>query len=82
MAPPRLAEVRDLYLNGGAAYGHLKQELFELIRDYFAPARERRKELLAEPDAISRVLARGAEKARARAIVTLDQVRDRVGLNY
>jgi tryptophanyl-tRNA synthetase len=82
MAPGRLAEVRDLYLNGGAAYGHLKQELFELIRDYFAAARDRKKELLANPDYLREILARGADKARARAIVTLDQVRDRVGLKY
>jgi tryptophanyl-tRNA synthetase len=82
MEPHRLAEVRNLYINGGAAYGHLKQELFELIRDYFAPARDRKKELLANPDYLREILARGAEKARAKAVVTLDQVRDRVGLKY
>ncbi|HHO48926.1 MAG TPA: tryptophan--tRNA ligase [Desulfobacteraceae bacterium] len=82
MEPHRLAEVRNLYINGGAAYGHLKQELFELIRDYFAPARDRKKELLANPDYLRDILAGGAEKARGKAIVTLDQVRDRVGLKY
>ena len=82
MGPRRLAEVRDLYINGGAAYGHLKQELFELIRDHFADARDRRKELMANPDRLRGILARGADKARARAIVTLDMVRDRVGLKY
>jgi tryptophanyl-tRNA synthetase len=81
-APDRLAEIRSLYLNGGAAYGHIKQELFELIRDYFAKAREKKKELLANPDYIHQVLAAGADKARSRAIVTLDLVRDRVGLKY
>ncbi len=82
-APPeKLAEVHDLYINGGAAYGYIKQELFELIRDYFAEARARKKELLDNPDYLRQVLARGAEKARARATETMDLVRDRVGLTY
>ncbi|MDH3328433.1 MAG: tryptophan--tRNA ligase [Desulfobulbaceae bacterium] len=82
MEPERLAEIRDLYINGGAAYGYIKQELFELIRDYFADARAKKKELLANPDYVRDILGKGAEKARKKAIVTLDMVRDRVGLKY
>jgi len=79
-SPERLAEVRDLYVNGGAAYGHIKVELFELIRDRFAPARERRQQLLANEDELRAILARGADKARERARRTLELARDRVGL--
>jgi tryptophanyl-tRNA synthetase len=82
METERLAEIRDLYINGGAAYGYIKQELFELIRDYFADARAKKKELLANPDYVRDILGKGAEKARKKAIVTLDMVRDRVGLKY
>ncbi len=82
MAPERLADIRDLYLNGGAAYGHIKQELFELIRDYYGEARQKKKELLADPGSLRDILARGADKARQKAHVTLDLVRDRVGLKY
>ncbi len=78
----RLKEVHDLYVNGGAAYGYIKQELFELIRDYFGEARARKKELLENQDYLREVLAKGAEKARAKAVQTLDRVRDRVGLTY
>ena len=78
----KMKEVHDLYLNGGAAYGYLKQDLFELIRDYFADARAKKKELLANPDYLHQILAKGAEKDRARAGKTLDLVRDRVGLKY
>ncbi len=78
----KLAEVRDLYVNGGAAYGYIKQDLFELIRDYFAGAREKKKELLANQDYLRDVLHKGADKARQKAAVTLDLVRDRVGLRY
>jgi tryptophanyl-tRNA synthetase len=78
----KMREVHDLYVNGGAAYGYLKQDLFELIRDCFADARAKKKELLANPDHLREILARGADKARVKATATLDLVRDRVGLKY
>lgn len=81
-SPEKMAEVRSLYLNGGAAYGYLKQDLFELIRDYYAEARERKKELMVNQDYLRQVLRQGTDKARAKAAVTLDLVRDRAGLTY
>jgi tryptophanyl-tRNA synthetase len=82
-APPeKMREVHELYVNGGAAYGYLKQDLFELINDYFAGARKRKKELLDNPDYLRQILANGAEKARAKATVTLGLARDRMGLKY
>ena len=82
-APPeKMAEVHGLYVNGGAAYGYLKQDLFELINAYFAPARAKKKELLDNPDYLRGILAKGAERARAKAMVTLELARDRMGLKY
>jgi len=81
-SPERLSAVRDLYINGGAAYGYIKQELFELIRDYFAQARENKRKLLENQDYLRDVLKKGAAKARAKAAPTLDRVRERVGLRY
>ena len=78
----KMREVHDLYVNGGAAYGYLKQDLFELINDYFAQARTKKKELLDNPDYLRQILAKGAEKARAKATVTLELARDRMGLKY
>ncbi|XOF35350.1 MAG: tryptophan--tRNA ligase [Candidatus Electrothrix sp. YB6] len=78
----KMAEVQDLYVNGGAAYGYLKQDLFELIRDYFADARAKKKELLQNQEYLREVLRKGADKARAKATETLELVRDRVGLRY
>jgi len=78
----KLTEVHDLYVNGGAAYGYIKQDLFELIRDYYADAREKKKELLANQDYLRDVLGKGRDKARVKAAKTLDVVRDRVGLRY
>jgi tryptophanyl-tRNA synthetase len=81
-SPEKMREVHDLYVNGGAAYGYLKQDLFELINAHFAAARIKKKELLDNPDYLRQVLAKGGEKARAKAMVTLELARDRMGLKY
>lgn len=80
--PERLVEVRDLYLNGGAAYGYIKVELLDLISARFAEARKKKAEFLADPGMLRDILKKGAVKAREKAVVTLDLVRDRVGLKY
>ena len=81
-AVDRLAEVRKLYVEGGAAYGYIKQELVDLIGDYFKDAREKRAELLQDKESLKKILAQGAHKAREKAAPTLDLVRKRVGLKY
>ena len=78
----RLAEMRKLYVEGGAAYGYIKQELVDLIADYFKEAREKRAELLQDKESLKKMLAQGAQKARKKAAPTLDLVRQRVGLKY
>jgi len=80
--PERLQDIRDLYVDGGAAYGYIKLELLDLISDHFADARRKKAEYLADPAMLREILKKGADKARAKAIVTLDLVRDRVGLKY
>ncbi|MEW6220884.1 MAG: tryptophan--tRNA ligase [Thermodesulfobacteriota bacterium] len=82
-APPdRLAEVRRLYLEGGAAYGRIKLELVTILWEYFREAREERQRLGRDPGYLRAVLRAGAEKARTHAAPTLDLVRERVGLRY
>ena len=78
----RQAEVRNLYLNGGAAYGRVKLELVDLLWEFFGEARERREMLAKDPGQVKTILALGAAKARAKAAATLDLVRERVGLRY
>lgn len=81
-SPERTEEVRSLYVNGGAAYGYIKLELLDLITDYYADARARKAHFLDDPGEVRRIMKKGADKAREKAAVTLDQVRSRVGLNY
>ncbi|HBJ85626.1 MAG TPA: tryptophan--tRNA ligase, partial [Verrucomicrobiales bacterium] len=68
------------HLNGGVGYGDFKKRLLQGVTDYFAPYRARRDEILADPGYVDRVLAEGAEKARAVARKTLNRVREAVGL--
>ncbi len=74
--------LRARYRAGGLAFGEVKQELFEKIRDTFAPYAERRRELLDNPDSIREALRRGAEKARYVASKTMRKVRKKTGLVY
>jgi tryptophanyl-tRNA synthetase len=74
--------LRARYLAGGLAFGDVKQELFETVRDYFTPQAEYRRELLAHPEGIREILARGADKARYAASKTLHKVRKKTGLAY
>lgn len=67
------------YRAGGTGYGHYKQQLFETMWAYFAPMRERREALLADPAYVDGVLDSGAAKARAQAREVLDRVRTAVG---
>lgn len=80
--PERTTEIRDLYINGGAAYGYLKLELLDLLNHRFADARAKKAEFLSDPETLRQILKQGSDKAREKATVTLDLVRDRVGLKY
>ncbi|MDB4693377.1 tryptophan--tRNA ligase, partial [Akkermansiaceae bacterium] len=57
-----------------------KKRLADAYWDYFAPMRERRAELVADPAQVDAILASGAEKAQAEAAIVLDRVRKAVGL--
>jgi tryptophanyl-tRNA synthetase len=65
---------------GGYGYGHAKKELFEAIKEFFGPMRERREELEKDRDYVEKVLKEGGEKARAVAIETIKEVKKVTGL--
>lgn len=64
----------------GNGYGDLKAAVAEAVVATIEPIRERTLELLADPAELDRLLARGAEKAAAKAEVTLETVYERIGL--
>jgi tryptophanyl-tRNA synthetase len=63
-----------------ARYGDFKQAVAEAVIDYLAPVRERYGELRADEPGLERLLARGAERARAIAADTLADVRGAMGV--
>lgn len=66
--------------NGGTGYGDLKKRLADAYWDYFAPMRERRLAISQEPGYVEKILAEGADRARAEASKVLQRVRRAVGL--
>jgi tryptophanyl-tRNA synthetase len=68
------------YRAGGMGYGDAKKLLLQKIDSFFAPARERRRQLAADPEYVEGVLRRGAQKARAEARATMALVRKAVGM--
>ena len=75
-----LAEWEKRYRDGGMGYGEAKKRLAELLIDYFKPFRQKRTELESNVDYVKKVLADGAERAKAVAGQTLAQARKAVGL--
>ncbi len=74
------AEIKSRMEAGGCGYGDLKQMLFEILWNYFAPMRERREALEQDQGRVEKVLAAGEERARATAAATLSAVRQAVGV--
>jgi len=63
----------------GQGYGTFKKDVAEAVAETFTPIRERTEKLLADEAELDRLLAIGAERARAVAQRTMAEVRDRVG---
>jgi tryptophanyl-tRNA synthetase len=63
-------------------YGDLKKQLAEDMVKFMAPIRERALAIQQDTDYLSKVIAKGREKARASAAETLALVRNAMGVNY
>ncbi len=63
----------------GKMYGHLKVETAEIVVQAIAPIRNETDRLMADTRHLEAIMAKGAEKARERAEVTLTRVYDRLG---
>lgn len=59
-----------------------KQKIVESINELLEPIRERRVEYENHPKRIDEILISGTEKARQEAKVTMEQVREAMGLDY
>ena len=78
--PEQDAAMRDRFVKGGLGYGHVKQELFELLDTTFGQAREDYHRFMDDPAELDRTLQQGAETARDIASQVMDRVRSAVGM--
>ena len=74
-------ETRDQVLGrfAGKGFGDFKPALADLLVERMSPVGDAMRRMLADPAEIDRVLARGAEKARAMAAPTMAEVKRIVG---
>jgi len=70
----------ELYRRGGFGYGEVKKALTEAAAAFFEAARERRREIEADPGRIDAILDAGAARARERAGEVLARARRACGL--
>ncbi|MBR5135883.1 MAG: tryptophan--tRNA ligase [Rikenellaceae bacterium] len=78
--PDTIQFFKERYADCSIRYGDLKKQLAEDIIRTVAPIRERIKEIYADEAYLSRVVAEGAEKARASAAATVAEVRRIMGI--
>ena len=82
---PDTAEVDDLkarYRLGKVGDVEVKTKLAAALNTYLEPLRERRRQVMARPDAAREILIAGSRRARAIALATMERVRDAVKLRY
>jgi tryptophanyl-tRNA synthetase len=72
-----IPEVEAAY--DGRGYGDLKSDVGEAVVELLDPVRRRYEELRADEPELRRLLAVGAEKARATTEPTLREMYDRMG---
>ncbi|MGL4534178.1 MAG: tryptophan--tRNA ligase [Fusobacteriaceae bacterium] len=76
----KVQDMKDKFVAGNYGYGHAKNELLEAILEYFKEAREKREELVANPEYVNSILQEGAEKARKIAKEKMIKIKKAVGL--
>ncbi|HHD92204.1 MAG TPA: tryptophan--tRNA ligase [Candidatus Portnoybacteria bacterium] len=75
-----LPELKERYLAGNIGYKESKDILIENIEKFIAPLREKRKEIIAQPEKIKEKLREGAEKVRPITQKKIKEVREKIGV--
>lgn len=76
----KVDELKKRYVEGKVADVEVKEYLFESLMKVFGPARNEYEKLKADPKLVKSILTKGAEKARAEAVKTMNEVREAIGL--
>lgn len=78
----KIAEMKAHYEKGGLGDVKCKQYLNEVMQEFLAPIRERRKELEKDMDKVYKIFEDGSKKAREVAGQTLARIRKNIGIEY
>ena len=73
-------ELKERYKKGGEGYGHFKMYLRDIMKEYFAPYREKREYYLNHIKEVEEILNEGAKKAKKAASKKMETVREAVGI--
>lgn len=64
----------------GKGYGDFKKDLIDVTNAFLAPVQKKYNQLLAKPDHLTALLAKGAQQASATASLTMEEVKKAMGL--
>jgi tryptophanyl-tRNA synthetase len=78
----QIAYFEEAYNQCSIRYGDMKKQLAEDMVKFISPIRERAEEIRTNQGYLRQVMELGAEKARASAVETMNEVRQVTGLNY
>lgn len=73
---------RNNYADMSIRYGDMKKELADAVVSFVQPIRNKTEELMKDPQYISSILQKGAEKARISARETIKAARKAIGIDY
>jgi tryptophanyl-tRNA synthetase len=77
----RVTEFKDRYRRGKVGDVSVKRYLAEVLNQYLAPLRQRRREIISRPGELRDLLRLGTEHARPFAEANLHEIQDKMGLN-
>ncbi len=80
--PEIVQQFEDAYNQCTIRYGDMKKRLAEDMSIFIAPIREKAAAIQQDEAYLSKIMKQGAEKARANAGITIQLVREAMGLNY
>ena len=76
-----LSALAERYQKGKIGYKESKELLIEKIESFIKPFRQKRKEILKNPEELKIVLKNGGERAREKAMLKMAEVREKTGLS-
>jgi tryptophanyl-tRNA synthetase len=79
-SPSDYAAMEAEFISGGKGYGDFKKRLHAAVWEHFAPMRENRKRIAADPAEVDRILQQGARQATALAQPVMERLRTVIGL--